>query len=1272
MYRRHAETKTVFGIHRWALALALLCLVAGSATRAAAGTFAVFGPERYVRTEGQPDQFSRTFQASPGGTYTLHIDNGGGSGGSISSAVVTLNGVAVVRTSDFNQNVQMIEKTVTLQVSNQLAVDLRSAPAAGFRLLILGVDEAPPAITAAVAPPPNAAGWNNTDVTVTFQCSDALSGVGFCPPPLTVSTEGSGQVITATAIDQARNRASVSVTLSIDKTPPAVAFSSPAAGGTVNADSLAVAATAADANGLTAAAVNGAGVPLQGGAFAATVALQEGSNTVTATARDVAGNTGSASLQVVRYSLPQVSVTSPASETLTNAPTVQVRGTVSSGVTSVEVNGVPAAVSGTSFTAANVPLFEGNNTLAVVARDARGRAATDSIQVIRDSTAPRVAIHSPVERAATTASAVTVSGMVNDLIIGSLDESEATVRVNGVLATVANRSFVAANVPLSPGLNTITATATDLSGNVGSASIQIRRETPVGQRIDAVSGAFQQGRIGTELAAPLVVGVTSAAGAPQPGVQVVLKVVENNGTLRAAGGGTGNTLLATTDAQGRAQVYWTLGTRAGAGKNRVEATSPGILGIAVFTASGLPSAGSRINLDAGNRQYGVAGQDLPRPLVAVVTDEGHNRLPDVPVTFRVAAGGGRFAGQESVTIDTDAYGRALALLTLGPGGDLEGNIVEADFAGNPGGPAVFVATGQVAGDPAATRISGVVLDNSNNPIAGVTLRVEETALTARTDAQGQFALSGVPVGRVRLIADGSTAERPGHWPSLEYEMVTVAGQENRIGMPVFLLPLDLEHGLFVDETHGGALTLPEIPGFSLTIVPGSATFPGGGKSGVVSVTLVHSDKVPMIPNFGQQPRFVATIQPTGVRFDPPAAMTMPNVDGLAPGEVTEMYSFDHDLGMFVSIGTATVTPDGSLLRSDPGVGVIEGGWHCGGNPSAAGGAASVSVKITTAPKPQKKKLAETQTISASGGPQPGTYSWSTDKPDVISFEGPTSGPNVSSVTIKGNKSGSAKVKVRYTCESGASAEDEITVIVASKDVTVVGWIDRRPIDTALAAIAPSTSFLLKIDLNTPLICNALLIDWTVGLPTDLFGENERRYANAFLLANSANEPPPSTIDPAAVQAGGDYRLFNRLQVGIDNTGGSPQVEYFQSAAVIGRTPDPCGLGGRLLGGPELHPSNGAKGLTSSGSGVYQLNEGRLGSLGQRVNRTINGRSTPYPWSVIRFDLEGVLSPSDPDRNIFPTCYLYEDGKLVRQYPQADAELFIALDEASQRLPGEIP
>lgn len=53
-----------------------------------------------------------------------------------------------------------------------------------FGTQITSVDTDLPTITASITPTPNQAGWNKTDVTVTFTCSDATSGIASCLPLL--------------------------------------------------------------------------------------------------------------------------------------------------------------------------------------------------------------------------------------------------------------------------------------------------------------------------------------------------------------------------------------------------------------------------------------------------------------------------------------------------------------------------------------------------------------------------------------------------------------------------------------------------------------------------------------------------------------------------------------------------------------------------------------------------------------------------------------------------------------------------------------------------------------------------------------------------------------------------------------------------------------------------------------------------------------------------------------------------------------------------------
>jgi hypothetical protein len=51
------------------------------------------------------------------------------------------------------------------------------------KTLTIQLDKTPPTITGSRTPPPNANGWNNTAVSVSFQCADALSGLAAGSPP---------------------------------------------------------------------------------------------------------------------------------------------------------------------------------------------------------------------------------------------------------------------------------------------------------------------------------------------------------------------------------------------------------------------------------------------------------------------------------------------------------------------------------------------------------------------------------------------------------------------------------------------------------------------------------------------------------------------------------------------------------------------------------------------------------------------------------------------------------------------------------------------------------------------------------------------------------------------------------------------------------------------------------------------------------------------------------------------------------------------------------
>lgn len=817
-----------------------------------------------------------------------------------------------------------------------------------------------------------------------------------------------------------------------------------------------------------------------------------------------------------------IAITGPANLSSTNRSMMAVNGTADPKATKVTCNGKPAEINKSSNTfGGNVPLKEGQNIVTCVAENDTGDVGSASISVTLDSTSPRIAIDSPQDNAVVISTPITVTGMVNDLVMGTVNGDEAGVTCKGVQAQVANRRFVVANVPLDPGTNTVTCIGEDKVGNIDSAHITVTLDTTAQAKIRIVSGNNQTAGIGALLPEPLVVALTEN-GAPVVGKVVVFKVLQNDGVL-STNTDNGRILGAPTDTNGRASMQFKLGSWAGAGNNQVEVTASGFVGGARFNASALPAAPNSIVVDAGNMQFGAVSQLLPKPFIATVIDRGSNRLGGVPVTFRVVQGGGNFDRQPEKTVTTDSDGRAQAVLTLGPDEGFDNNLVEANFTGSAGFAATFTASGKTPGKPEDTRISGVVLDNSNNPIQGVTLHVEGTSLTTQSDEQGQFLLQPAPVGHVKLLADGSTAPlRNGlPWPKLEYELVTIAGQDNAIGMPIYLLPIDTPRGLLVDETHGGTLTLDELPGFALTIVPGSATFPDNTKRGTVSVTLVHADKVPMVPNFGQQPRFIITIQPAGTHFNPPAPLTMPNVDGFAPGQKTEMYSFDHDLGSFVSIGPATVSEDGTVIKSDPGVGVVKGGWHCGGNPSQSGSSGNLNLSVS--PQTVTVKVGDTFTLTAQGSPpRDGIYAWVVlltsqvfDGPPIISPDPPSCRNSPScTATYKAKEPGQTTIRVTFHCTTtGQQVQKDIPITVnPSPKVTILSadvTIDRIEIKLEPGNLPMGSHGPLTLELIGPNNNLIRTVDRSSGTYTETFDidnlhEGEYRRVRATWTVNSVS------------------------------------------------------------------------------------------------------------------------------------------------------------------------
>lgn len=120
------------------------------------------------------------------------------------------------------------------------------------RSLPVWFDMAAPTIQA-TRTAPNAHGWNNTAVTVTFDCADppaspatVSSGITDCTDPQVLDGEGAGQSATGTAVDHAGNTTVVTIPdIDIDLTPPVLTFGGNAGRYTID-DRVDISCSAAD------------------------------------------------------------------------------------------------------------------------------------------------------------------------------------------------------------------------------------------------------------------------------------------------------------------------------------------------------------------------------------------------------------------------------------------------------------------------------------------------------------------------------------------------------------------------------------------------------------------------------------------------------------------------------------------------------------------------------------------------------------------------------------------------------------------------------------------------------------------------------------------------------------------------------------------------------------------------------------------------------------------------------------------------------------------
>jgi RHS repeat-associated protein len=878
----------------WQILLAV-CFFLSVGGAARAGTFTAYGPQTYTRGSGNPVTVTSSFAVlNPSTQYTLKAFNGGLQDDStelVSSTVVTVNGVEVIGPNNFNQNISEVDVLVTLQTSNTISVEVRGKPGGQLAIEIVGVDNDPPTISASASPVANSAGWNNTNVTVTFTCSDATSGVASCPPAQTVTTEGADQVISGTATDNAGNTASTSLALKIDKTPPSITASvspTPNAQGWNNSN-VTVTFTCSD----SLAGVANCPSPVS--------VITEGANQViSGSATDNAGNTARTSITL------NIDKTAP-TVTANASPSPNAQGWNNSNVTVTftcndSLSGIANCPSPQTISADGA-----NQIISGTATDVAGNTASASATINLDETAPTVSISSPTNGEEFSSPNISATGSVSDATSGI-----STVTCNGAAASVSSGSFTCA-LTLAAGANSITVQATDIAGNSASASTNatLSNNPPTISSFTPASTS-----VGSEV---IIAGNNFAGGGTVP--QVV---------LNAQGGGYIDAPVADFNSSNITFVI-----PPGAATGPITVT---VSGQSASSASPLTIvAQSTFSLSISPGSATVFPGETTTYQVSLASTDGFTQLASLGVAGLPSGVSASFApqfitaGQTSILTITAPSTQAgsSAILTITASATTQG-ILETQSV------TTSLTVQAISGVNFAGRVA-VTSDPYNTPLVGVTVRFTGTNYqgastgctdSTTTDASGNFDFGGLPdaCGGPQMIQyDPSTVTSPpGSYSGVTLSYVLASGQVTTPGIVIHLPRVDnaetvqVQQNASVDQTFN----FTSIPNLTITVYAHTTfSLSDGTQPSPFPLRVVHIpyEQLPdvMPPSPTQNPVFAMSIEPFNSSSSQPIAVSFPNRSNVSPGTQMPLTSLNPTLGMMVNYGTGTVSGDGTQVIPDP-------------------------------------------------------------------------------------------------------------------------------------------------------------------------------------------------------------------------------------------------------------------------------------------------------------------------------------------------------------------
>lgn len=267
-------------------------------------------------------------------------------------------------------------------------------------------------------------------------------------------------------------------TIILDNSPPAFNLSTLADGITTSGQVMNVAGTVTDLTGVQGFWINGSAVPVAtaDGAFSHPVVFSLGSNSLTATARDHAGNVTSASRHVIfDPGVPALTIQSPADLSRTRNSFCLISGsTAQSAAVWISVNGGSphaASLDGTAFSA-TANLNPGLNTLIVTATSLEGKKNSIKRTLFRNTVLPDLSVSEPGQDINTSEATITIRGSASASTPVHVTIVTGAKSYTPVLA--GGRFEQVVSLP-DPGIYPITVKAADDSGNESSVRRHVIR-----------------------------------------------------------------------------------------------------------------------------------------------------------------------------------------------------------------------------------------------------------------------------------------------------------------------------------------------------------------------------------------------------------------------------------------------------------------------------------------------------------------------------------------------------------------------------------------------------------------------------------------------------------------------------------------------------------------------------------------------------------------------------------------------------------------------------